>query len=412
MSTDSTEIVSRLTLDLRARDWFAGFLLAGVLVGLLGSLVVAWQYYMETAPELIGLHFLALNAGYVVAAFVAQGILGRVSIRSLALSACAIASASLVGLSFLAPPVSALSRLIGLSFIGISGGALVTALLYVLEPYYEKTPATAASLSGMLFGCGCLLATVVTGITYFTGSSQLVTALLAVVPLFFLLVYASNRYPAALETVKRRHEVGARDNLKDLRSVAAVLFSLLLFFQFGNEWSIAGWLPLFLIHRLGSNPEWAIFTLAVYFLSLLLGRIAARVLLTRVNHKRLLLVGIVLAMLGYLLLSFTSSLLGAFVAVVVIGAGFGPVYPLIAENLDERFTYHPGFYNGIFSLAITGAMSAPWLLGYVDSYFGIGYVMFVPALGSAAVFILALLIMLEAHLMGAKDRNPKCADLI
>ena len=33
------------------------------------------------------------------------------------------------------------------------------------------------------------------------------------------------------------------------RSPGAVLFALLLFIQFGNEWSIAGWLPLFLIRR-------------------------------------------------------------------------------------------------------------------------------------------------------------------
>ena len=38
----------------------------------------------------------------------------------------------------------------------------------------------------------------------------------------------------------------------------AVLFALLLFFQFGNEWSIAGWLPLFLIRRVGLSPKAAL----------------------------------------------------------------------------------------------------------------------------------------------------------
>ncbi len=104
-------------------------------------------------------------------------------------------------------------------------------------------------------------------------------------------------------------------------------------------------------------------------------------------------------MLGYLLLSFTTSLAGAWVAVLVIGAGFAPIYPLIAESLDDRFSFHSGFYNSIFSIAITGAMCAPWLLGYVDSILGIRYVMLLPALGSVAVLVLALLIMLEARLM-------------
>ncbi len=94
---------------------------------------------------------------------------------------------------------------------------------------------------------------------------------------------------------------------------------------------------------------------------------------------------------------------GAWFAAIVIGAGFAPIYPLIAEQLDDRFAYHPGFYNGLFSIAITGAMLAPWILGYVDGYFGIRYVMLLPAIGSIVVLMVALLIMLEAHLMGSNS---------
>jgi MFS family permease len=54
----------------------------------------------------------------------------------------------------------------------------------------------------------------------------------------------------------------------------------------------------------------------------------------------------------------------------MVGAGFAPIYPLIAERLDDRFSYRPGLYNGGFSMAITGAMCAPWLLGYVAAYLG------------------------------------------
>ena len=407
MSRNYPEIVPNLAADPRARDWFLGFLLAGVLVGLLGSLLIAWQYHIGTAPELIGFHFLGFSAGYVVAAGIAQRLLTRVSIRSVALFACATGFATLLALSFLVPPVLPVWRIVGLGFVGIAGGALVTALLYALEPYYDKAPAAAASFCGGLFGCGCLLATLIVGATYFMGSVQIETGLLAIFPLIFFLIYASNRYPPALVVVDRSRDAGMRESLKDLRSIAAVLFSLLLFFQFGNEWALAGWLPLFLIDRLGTNPEWAIFALAGYFLALLLGRLAGRALLPVVNHRRLLLASIVFAMLGYLLVSFTHSLPGAFLAVLIIGIGFGPVYPLIAENLDSRFSYQPGFYNGIFSVAITGAMTAPWLLGYVDSYFGIRYVMFIPALGSVAVLILALLIMLEARLMGEAGDEQK-----
>ena len=55
-----------------------------------------------------------------------------------------------------------------------------------------------------------------------------------------------------------------RQAFADFRSLAAVLFALLLFVQFGNEWAIAGWLPLFLIQRLGISPESSLMLLAAY----------------------------------------------------------------------------------------------------------------------------------------------------
>jgi fucose permease len=408
VSTNRAEITPKISVETGARDWISGFLLLGILVGLLGSLLIAWQYHIDADPKLIGLHFLALNAGYVIAAAIAQRLLPRLAIRTLALASCTIGIASLAALSIMAPPIPAVWRIVGLGFIGFAGGLLATSLLYVLEPYFARSPALIANRAGALFGCGCLIATVMIGATYFAGSVQIETALLALAPLIFLIVFAANKFPAARRPVPvREDENRVREMLRDLRSIAAVLFSLLLFFQFGNEWAIAGWLPLFLIHRLGANPVWAIFALAAYFLALLLGRLLAQPLLHRVSHRKLLLSSVFAAMAGYLLLSLAPSMATAWIAVLLIGAGFAPIYPLIAETLDHRFSYHPGFYNGLFSVSITGAMLSPWLLGYVDNYLGIRYVMLIPAFGSIAVLILALLIMLEAHLMGTKkDGEP------
>ena len=50
---------------------------------------------------------------------------------------------------------------------------------------------------------------------------------------------------------------------QEFATPAAVLLSALLFFHFGNEWSIAGWLPLLLILRLGLNPVTALTLLAL-----------------------------------------------------------------------------------------------------------------------------------------------------
>ncbi len=382
-----------------ARLWVSGFLLLGVLLGLLGSLSVAWQYHIDVEPQFIGLHFLALNAGYVAAAAATQYSLRRISTKFLALLACGLACLSLFALSLVAPPVAAAWRLLVLFVTGLGAGALGTSLLYAFEPYFERTHTAAANKAGMLFGCGCLLSTVVVGATYLSSRAQSAPALLALVPLIFLVVLGRT---SAGPKPARIKEQELRETLRDPRSIAAVLFSLLLFFQFGNEWAVAGWLPLFLVHRLGSNPVFAIGVLALYFLVLMLGRIGALRLLSRVSHRRFLIASIGAAVCGFMFLSLAGSLASATAGVILIGAGLAPIYPLAAEGLDQRFSYHPGFYNSAISIAITGAMSAPWLVGFVDASLGMRYVMLLPAFGSVVVLMLSLLLMLEAHLMNER----------
>lgn len=416
MSIDPACAFPKDSLHPEGREWCSGFLLLGILLGLFGSIAIAWQYHIDVDPRLIGLHFLALNAGYVIAAAGAQYAVVRVSLRTLAVFACVVGLAALLGLSFVAPPAAIGWRMMGLGLVGLSAGTLATALLYGLEPFFVRAPAATANRAGTLFVAGSLVATAMVGMTYFAGSIRIETALLAVVPLVFAITYAATRYPASLASPATRQRDPAhersplRDTLKDLRSVAAVLLSVLLFFQFGNEWAIAGWLPLFLIHRMGVNPVWAISALGLYFLTLMLGRLIARRLLVKVRHGKLLVAGAFAAVAGFLLLSFTGTFAAACIAVVVIGAGFAPIYPVIAETLDERFSYHPGFYNGIFSLAITGAMCTPWLLGYVEGSLGVQWIMLLPAAGSIVSLCAALLLMLEAKVMsGSHSQRAKQA---
>lgn len=391
--------------DRRARDWTAGFLLVGMLMAALGSLMIAWRYQLDSDPRVIGLHFLSLNGSVLAGAYTGQKLLRRLAMRSLFAVACLFAFAGFVGLTFSLPPVNLRWRILGTGLLGIGAGVLLTGLLTMVRPYYEEHSAATVNFSGFLFGFGSLLVTLTVGGTYYLYPVQWETALLALFPLGFLILYL-RREPPSVPRAQRAEDHLPRSTLKDLRSIAAVLFSLLLFFQFGNEWSLAGWLPLFLVHRLGSSPESAIFVLALYFASLLAGRLFAQLLLPRVSHTRLLLSSVIAAMLGYLLLSETGTLVGAALATVVTGLSFAPIYPLVAEKIGGKFDYQPGFYNGIFSLAIVGGMLAPWLLGYVGYYLGMNYIMLIPAFGSVAVLILMSFIMLESKLMSNDSDGP------
>jgi FHS family glucose/mannose:H+ symporter-like MFS transporter len=380
----------------------AGFFPLGLLLGMLGSLVIIWHYHTDAEPRTIGLHFLGMSAGFVLATQIAGPKLSYVPLRTLAIGATALAVLALVALSFVAPPSAAIWRIGLLTVVGAAAGGLTYSLLHANQRRFEESPASSANHASALFVGGALLATVVAGVTYFGGSAKSQTFLLASVPAAYLAILVLNRTPFARHAAKPDDEDPMRGSLEDLHRIAALLFSLVILFQFVCEWAIAGWMPLFLIHKLGTNPVTSLWALALYFLALMCGRLMVQFPLPLVSHKKILLGSVALAMAGYLLLSLTSFTGLAFVAAAGIGLGQAPIYPLVAERLHDRLSYHPRLYNRSIFTAIAAAMATPWLLGYVAEAFGMAAVMLIPSVATIAVLILAILIMLESRLMGGK----------
>ena len=86
---------------------------------------------------------------------------------------------------------------------------------------------------------------------------------------------------------------------------------------------------------------------------------------------------------------------------IFLGCGYASIFPLVAEAIGHRFPYyHPGFFNGIFSLALLGGLLAPATLGYAASFWGVGVVIGIPLVGTLLVMALLLLIWLESKVTG------------
>ncbi len=379
----------------------AGFLLSGFLFALLGSVLPAWGYHRDP-PEfiVIGNCFLSLAVGVIAAHQLSAAILYRKSLRFLLVFACALGCAGLLALAVATPPVHWLWRMPGLAALGLALGLLNAGLFQNIAACYSREPLRVAAMGGIYYGVGCLAATLLVAGTFYAYTVPSILILMALVPGLFGGLYA--RTPVPEKTAVAHADF--RQVLRDFRSLGAVLFALLLFFQFGNEWSIAGWLPLFLVRRLGMSPPASLGILALYWMSLLVGRMAVIAILPKVRHSRLLAGSVVAALFGCLLLaraSWTGSQSGAATGVLLIGAGFASIYPLVAEKIGGRFPYyHPVFFSGIFSFALFGGLIAPATLGYAAAVWGIGIVVVVPLLGTCMVSALLLLLWLESKVMG------------
>lgn len=384
----------------QGRSALAGFVLSGLVLAFLGAILPSWGYHVTTDFRTVGNYFLSVNLGLLLSVRMAQLLAPRKGIKFVLLIACGLISAAFLWLAHSPPPAPDWWRFLGLLALGLGAGLLNSAIFLAIAPLYDHDRAATVNLAGALFGSGSLVTALFVAGTYYVYTVPAILILFATIAGFFALMFAR----ATFSAVQSPAHLPVRDILRDFTNPGAVLFALLLFVQFGNEWSIAGWLPLFLIRSLGMSPEASLTLLGLYFAALLVGRIGAQVLLKRVKHSNLLMSSVVSAMLGSLILTSTTNRFGAVMGVLFVGGGFASIYPLVVEKIAGRFPYyHPGFYNGIFSLAFTGGLLAPFTLGYLANFWGIQAIFLMPLLGTVLVFLLSLLILLEAKLTGSGE---------
>ena len=377
------------------RKALAGFFVSGVLLAFLGAILPSWGHHIQSDYWMIGLYFVALILGVLASVRMAPPLIEKRGLACTLACACALASLALLYLAFFSPPYIAWWRLPGILFLGAAAGLLHTSIFHAISPMYRHDPAATVNLGGILFGLGCFSVALLISRAFYFYTAAAIQIWIALIPAFFAIMYARTKF--APHTASS--DPPARAILAEIKSPGAVLFSLILFFQFGNEWAIAGWLPLFLSQRLGMSPADSVLILALYWLALLVGRLVAQWILPLVRHTRLLAVSVLMAMFACMILLATDNSFGAVSGVLLLGGAFAPIYPLVVEKIGHRFPYyHPGFYNGIFSFAMVGGLLAPCTLGYFAWLLDVRAVMGLPLIGSMIVFLLLAAIWLEARL--------------
>jgi len=384
----------------RAADRLAllAFFLSGISLSFLGATLPAWRYHLEASFAEVGNYFLSLAVGFVLSNFAVHSRWGRRDSRFQLVLANTLAFAGFIILaaaSWLELPIA---RLPGLVLIGAGGGLSTTAIFQSIIPAYRRNAAIAANLAGVLFGSACLLTSLLMAGSYSVYPVAVMLIVLAVPPGFSAVWFARSKRALT----ESNPPAGSSAIWRSLRNPGMVLFGLLVFFQFGNEWAIAGWLPLFLIRRLGMSPRTSLLMLAIFWTALLVGRLLSQWLIPRASRSVLMAGPILSALLGTMVLAFTNNGFGAVMGVLFAGAGFAPVFPLAVSKIGRRFPeYQAGFFDGLFSFAILGGLLAPWTASFLASAWGIEAVMILPMVGACAAFVLTLLMLLEAKLSGS-----------
>jgi fucose permease len=384
----------------------SGLVISGFLLALPGGLLPLWGYHIRPDFGTAGNYFVALGAGVAAGGAIARRFANTWPLERILTAGSFLAALALLMLSLAAPPAQVWYQMLALLLTGTAAGVINTAVLEGMTSSYDANPATITLMGGIAFGAGSVLGALLMSQAFGEDGAVRLLAVTAMLPAAAGVAFSRLRIPRIAVT-----EIALEETMRDLNSPLAILFALLLFFQFGNEWAIAGWLPVFLIDRLGLSPTSAVTLLAIYWTALAFGRIIAARLLSVISHGRILGLSAFFALFGCVLLMAARNQFGMITGLLLTGAGFSAIYPLSAERIASRFTYyHPGYFNGIFTFALMGGILYPFVLGHFADTSGLNVIPLSVMAGSCAVFALILIIWLGSKVSGsstiAQTRAP------
>lgn len=375
----------------------AGLAVSGFLLALPGGLLPLWAYHVGPACGAAGNLFLAVGAGITASTMLGFRYRRLIHPTRLLAGGCLFGALALLLISFTLPPAPAWFQALALFAAGAAAGAINLAVLDPIAPAYESNPAGVALTAGMLFSAGSVFSAWLTSACLDSSTPQRILAVSALIPALAALAFL--RLPLSRAPGR---DLPLADAVKDLRSFMAIMFALLLFFQFAGEWSLAGWLPVILYDRLGMNPGSAVMLLALYWLTLTAGKFGATLLFPLIPHSRLLAGSAFCALFGCICLALVGTAFAMVTGLLLTALGFAAIYPLAAEKISTRFAYyHPGYFNGIFTFAMMGGILAPFLLGHLAAEYGLSVIPLATMAGSCAVFLLVSLIWLGRKVSGS-----------
>ena len=265
--------------------------------------------------------------------------------------------------------------------LGLGGGGLNTCTSALVSDLYGERRGPLLNVLGIFFGIGALciplLAASLEG--HFTVLQLLIFS--AVLSALCALAYAVLGFPAPAEA----HRFSWRETLRVASYRGVWLLGLLLLFESGNEAAVGGWTSTY-ANASGFSGRTATLVLGGYWIALMLGRILAAWLLFVMKKANLVLASALISVIGCGILLSAQSLLWLSIGVALIGLSYGPIFPTALAIAGDRYSAAAGTVFGLlFSIALVGGMTFPWVVGQVSQQFTVRIGMIVPLFGAFGI---------------------------
>ncbi|RIK25304.1 MAG: MFS transporter [Chloroflexi bacterium] len=316
---------------------YVAFIALGLPDGLIG---VGWPSIradFSIPLDAIGLFLAAFVAGYMISSFLSGGLLARMGVGRMLAASCFLTGTALIGYTLV--PQWGMMVALGV-FAGLGAGAIDAGLnTYVAAHFGEGLMQWLHASWGIGVTIGPILMTfgLTTLHTWRFGYRAVGVFQIALAACFVLTLamWNNNRSSASSETKARLtdYQTPMRETLMQPR----VWLSVLLFFLYvGAEGGLGTWTYTLLTESRAVDPALAGFFAGSYWFTFTIGRIVAGLVANRMGVDRLVLGGLVGALLGAGLLIWNPSELANVAAVAIIGLAIAPIFPGMMSGTRVR----------------------------------------------------------------------------
>ena len=269
--------------------------------------------------------------------FIAGKMLRKFGTAKVTLVSTFLTAAALVGMSF-SPNI--IVFMIFTVVLGYGAGAIDTGLNNFISLHYE------ARHMNWLHCCWGLGVTISPLIMSAFLSEELsswrmgyrVVALLQL-SITFIIFFSLKKWDKVEKSIasKEDNAEAGSGKLLDLLKIKGVITSILSMGLYcGMEFSLGTWGASYAVNTFLIAPDEAAKWVSLYFGGIMLGRVIAGFASMKFSDKTLIRAGIVTALLGIIVFALPLGKI-SLVGFLLIGTGFGPIFPSILHSVPERF---------------------------------------------------------------------------
>jgi FHS family glucose/mannose:H+ symporter-like MFS transporter len=362
-----------------------GMLSFGIVLTTIGAVLpnVIERFGIDTAAA--GSLFLVLTFGILVGSLVFGPIVDRNGYKGMLMFATALIVLGLEGIAF-APSLGWLRAAV--AFIGFGGGIINGGTNALVADISSEGRTAGLSLLGVFFGVGAVGVPFALGslLGAFTYTAIIATiGALVVIP---LVITAVTPFPAPKQP--QGFPLAAAQGL--VRDPILLLMGLMLFLASGMEITVGGWTATFFKEELQIPDRRALVYLALFWLGMMLGRLALGSALRRLTPARVMIGCLTIALVGAVTLLLARSASLAAVGVFLLGAGFAASFPVVLGFVGDRYAHLSGTaFSIVIVMALPGGMILPYATGVLGAQYGLrGSFVLVPAGIVLLISVLAL----------------------